>query len=101
MSTTADRHNQGKVDLTYLPGEALEQEARVWEFGASKYARDQWRKLWGEDTIRVCMASAMRHMVAINSGELHDPESGLPHAAHVRCNMAMILEYMKIQGIKQ
>lgn len=93
--TQATRDNKGKVDLTYLPREALEQEARVWEFGATKYGRDNWTKLWGDDTIRVCMASAMRHMLAINSGELLDPESGLPHASHIRCNMAMILEYMK------
>ncbi len=91
----ADRHNLDKIDLSYIPVEGSIQEAAVWEFGAKKYGRNNWKKLWGDDTINVAMASAMRHMLAILDGQLTDDESKLPHAAHVRCNMAMILEYMK------
>ena len=91
----AQRHNQGKTDLSLLPVEACAQEALVWGFGANKYGRANWKKLWGDDTINVAMASLMRHAFAVLNGELEDSESGLPHAAHIRCNAAMILEYQK------
>jgi hypothetical protein len=93
----AKRFNEGKVDLSLLPTEALRQEAMVWMSGEKKYGRDNWKSLWGADTMSVCLASALRHMLGMMDGELVDQESGLPHAAHVRCNMAMILEYMKNQ----
>ena len=97
----AKRFNKNKADLSLLPKEACEQEARVWMFGEAKYGRDNWQKLWGEDTIRVCSASLLRHAFAIASGELFDKESGLPHAGHVRCNAAMILEYQKKEKEKE
>lgn len=89
----ATRHNAGKADLSLLPRIACEQEARVWMFGEDKYGRSNWKKLWGEDTYNVSVASLLRHAFAIADGELVDKESGLSHAAHIRCNAAMILEY--------
>lgn len=91
----AERHNSSKVDLSYIPVEATIQECKVWEFGGQKYYRNNWKKLWGDDTPNVVLASALRHMMAILDGEEIDEESGCYHAAHVRCNMAMLLEYYK------
>lgn len=91
----AKRFNKDKPNLSLLPREACEQEARVWMFGEQKYGRDNWKKLWGNKTIEVCTDSLLRHAFAIASGELFDSESGLSHAAHIRCNAAMILEYQK------
>ena len=88
----ADRFNEGKVDLSLLPAKACRAEARVWMKGEIKYGRDNWRKLWGDDTTRVVMASLLRHAFAILEGEKLDPETGEPHAAHIRCNAAMLLE---------
>lgn len=95
VSDTAKRHNEGKPRLSLIPAEAQIQEAKVWTHGAEKYGESNWEKLWGDKTVSVCLDSALRHLLAIQAGELYDEESGLPHAAHVRCNMAMILEYMK------
>lgn len=89
----ADRENKGKVDYTLVPIDALTAEARVWEMGAKKYSRDNWQKLWGAKTVEVVMQSALRHCNAILQGEVLDPESGEYHAAHVRCNMAMLIRY--------
>lgn len=89
MTDTARRDNQGKVDYTLLPLDALEEEARVWMAGEIKYGRYNWEKLWGEDTPRVSMASALRHIFAYLGGEEYDPETGLHHLAHARCNCAM------------
>jgi hypothetical protein len=92
-TSNADRFNDGKVDLTLVPTEANKAEARVWGFGADKYGRDNWKKLWGNDTVNVVMASLLRHSYAILEGEINDPESGEQHAAHIRCNAAMLIEY--------
>ena len=97
----AQRHNQGKIDLSLLPVEACTQEALVWGFGEKKYGRNNWTKLWGDNTVNVAMASLLRHAFAVLNGELEDSESGLPHAAHIRCNAAMILEYQKQQREKK
>ena len=98
-AVTAKRFNSGKVDMTLLPTAAMRAEARVWMKGEEKYGRDNWTKLWGEDTINLCMACALRHSTAIMDGELIDEESGQPHAAHIKCNMSMIIHYMVREGL--
>lgn len=89
----ARRYNKGKVDYTMIPLDALEVEARVWMLGEEKYGPNNWTKLWDEDTPRVAMGSALRHIFAYLSGEDLDPESGVHHLAHVRCNAAMGIRY--------
>lgn len=93
MSDNADRFNIDKTNLSLLPVSACEHEARVWMFGAKKYGRSNWKKLWGDDTITTAMDSLLRHSFAILNGESVDPESGEYHAAHIRCNAAMIIEH--------
>lgn len=90
---TASRHNVGKVDYTLIPVDAAKEEALVWGFGMTKYGRGNWEKLWGDDTVNVVLASILRHVHAIQEGEVNDPESGLKHAAHIRCNAAMLVRY--------
>ncbi len=86
----AERANSGKPQLTFIPYEAQKQEALVWMFGAKKYSRDNWRK--GLSFLSVC-DSILRHINAYIGGETNDPESGLPHLAHIRCNTSMLLEF--------
>lgn len=85
------KFDQGKPSLSLIPRVALEAEAEVFGFGAKKYGRDNYKA--GMDWLRVIDA-ALRHLNAIADGEDTDPESGFPHAAHVRCCMAMLLYYM-------
>lgn len=92
------RYNDGKVDFSLLPVDALEAEARVWAMGEKKYGRDNWQKLWGDKTVNVVMASLLRHAFAIQKGEELDPESGEQHAAHIRCNAAMLIRYFNQRG---
>ncbi len=94
MSDEAKRFNTGKVDLSLLPEVAAYEECKVWMFGEKKYGRSNWKRLWGTKSVEVATASLLRHAMSLASGELLDGESGLPHAAHIRCNAAMILEYM-------
>jgi len=68
----------------------LESTARVFEYGKKKYAEFNWAKgmAWS-----IPLACAVRHILAILSGEVNDPESGLPHVGHVRCNLTMLYSY--------
>lgn len=101
MSNNANRFNQGKVDYTLLPLDSLTEEARVWMAGEQKYGRKNWELLWGDDTPQVAMASALRHIFAYLSGEEFDPETGLHHLAHARCNCAMGIRHTKEKQKKQ
>lgn len=87
-STQGVKHDAGKADLSMISKDLLEQIARVREFGAKKYARDNWRK--GFKFTR-SIAAALRHISAFNEGEDLDPESGLPHIAHAICCLEHLL----------
>ncbi len=71
----------------------------VLEYGAKKYAPDNWKKL---DDIEERYFNAMqRHLLAIQGGEVLDPESGLPHIDHIICSALFISEYQKANnGVK-
>ena len=74
-----------------IPRSALLAEALVLDYGAKKYGRDNWRN--GLKFSRA-LDAALRHILAFNSGEDNDPETGLSHLAHARCNLAFLLEYL-------
>lgn len=85
------KNDDGKPPISMIPRPALEQEAKVFAFGAGKYGRDNYKL--GMDWTRLIDAS-LRHIVAFNSGEDLDPESNLHHLAHARSNLGMLLEYI-------
>ena len=64
--------------------------AAVFDYGAQKYARNNWLKgmPWS-----VPMACAVRHAIAILRGEENDAESGLPHRGHLACNLVMLCQF--------
>lgn len=94
LDSGAVRKDEGKTDwvsiVQYMPERALVETTKVWEFGAKKYSKDNWRK--GMKWSRV-LKSLLRHAIAIGLGQFKDPETGLPHAAHIMCNACMLLEY--------
>lgn len=87
------RFNASKPDFSLIPLHTLEDEARVWEHGKKKYAAWNWAKgmPWS-----VPFACIQRHLAAWQRGEDLDPESGLPHMAHVACNVRMLSLYAKV-----
>jgi len=88
-----NKFDDGKAQLSLLPYGPLGDIAKVLEFGAKKYGRDNWRK--GGDINRFIDA-ALRHIMAYNEGEDLDPESKLPHMAHAGCNILFALELGKM-----
>lgn len=81
-----------KPDPTMIPQSAIMGEAKAFGFGASKYSRDNWKK--GMDWMRPA-AAALRHLYAWIAGEDTDPESGLNHLYHVKCNISFLIEYQE------
>jgi hypothetical protein len=86
-TSLALRDNKGKPELSQVDPLLMEEVARVLEFGAKKYARNNWRK--GQPVTKL-LDSGMRHMAAILRGEDIDAESGCKHWAHVCCNMMFL-----------
>lgn len=82
------RYNNGKPDYSLIPMAAMKEAAHVLEYGASKYAVDNWMK---PTNWRVSYACLMRHMSAWQSGEDLDPESGRNHLGHAMCNILQML----------
>lgn len=87
----ANRYNDGKVDFTYVLSapKSLEGLARVYEFGAKKYARDNWKRGLSYLTL---VASLMRHLLKFIGGENLDEESKLPHVSHILWNAQILAE---------
>ena len=86
------RMSPGALIATYP--KAFAALARVFEFGAKKYARGDWKK--GRPVLDT-LDSAMRHyLLGYMQGEKNDPESGQPHLAHVIWNLMAIMEYLVI-----
>ena len=102
MTKAADRmeagmkFDGGKLDYTLVPWEGMDEVVKVLEFGAKKYARDNWKKVENADTRY--LAAAFRHLVHHNNGEAADPETGISHLAHATCCMLFLLALEKQNG---
>lgn len=84
------KFDAGKPPLSLISRTALEEEAKVMEFGKQKYGTHNWRA--GMDFSRL-MDATLRHVYAFADGEDMDKETGLSHLAHARCCLAFLLEY--------
>jgi hypothetical protein len=86
----ARKDDSGKPRWSLLPWKALGSVVGVLEYGAKKYAPEAWRNVpGGKARYREAL---LRHVIAYTRGEDLDPESGLPHLAHVVCNALFLLE---------
>lgn len=75
-----------------FPVEELFEVARVYGFGASKYEAHNFRRgyEWSKS-----FDAMQRHAFAFWGGEDLDPESGLPHMAHVAWHAFTLLSFMR------
>ena len=87
----SQRFNEGKPKWSYVHFKSLEPMVRVLEYGAQKYAPDNWKIGLDLDEI---LESLSRHLFALMDGEEFDKESGLPHIGHLMCN-SMFYNYHK------
>lgn len=85
------RYNDGKPKWSLVNFKSLEPMVKVLEFGALKYAPNNWKKEMPLDEI---LNSMQRHLAALIDGEEFDKESGISHMGHIQCN-AMFYNYHK------
>lgn len=93
MAIEAVKLDEGKVDWSLVPFEALEGMVRVLEFGANKYSRNNWMTGGGFSYKRV-LTACLRHIFAYMRGEDVDPESGISHISHAQCNLLFLGYYL-------
>lgn len=88
MKTNGLKNDAGKVRMDLVPLEVVERIGKILTFGAEKYGENNWQNI--PDFWKRYKAALLRHLTAIDKGELIDPESGLPHIDHVLCNAAFM-----------
>lgn len=81
---------EAKPKISDTPTVGIREMGRVHSMGAAKYGRFNWR----EHTVSasVYYDAAWRHLEAWFNGEDLDPESGLPHLAHIMACMNILLD---------
>lgn len=89
FSQTA-KADAGKLDLTLVPLQIIEDIAEVREYGNKKYGDpDNWKTV----EINRYRAALFRHFLAyLRDHDAVDKESGIKHYKHMACNMAFICE---------
>lgn len=85
------KFDTGKLRYSLVPPVAVKALAEVLTFGAHKYAPNSWQHV--DRAPERYLDALMRHIEAYRSGELLDPESGLPHLSHALCNTAFLLHF--------
>lgn len=81
----------GKVPLQLLPLWALKGLARVFEYGAKKYAPGNWILARDQEAIDRYIGAALRHIAEMQlDAKLLDRESGLPHIDHAIASLVML-----------
>lgn len=85
-----DLHGMRKPRLGLIPPSALIHMAKAMQHGAEKYGSYNWRAKAVRSTIYV--DAAMRHLARYLDGEDIDPDSGVPHIAHVAACMAVLMD---------
>lgn len=87
--TKGTKHDSDKVRYSLLPKGVLEKVLNVLEFGATKYAVENWKEVPNARTRYY--DAAMRHIQAWYYGETKDPETGESHLAHAICCLMFLL----------
>jgi hypothetical protein len=88
------KHDDGKLQWSLIPWEALEGTVRVLMEGAKKYAPDNWKKV--DKAHNRYKDALLRHVFAYCSTEKVDPEFGASHLDHAICNL-LFLKWLDMQ----
>lgn len=79
----------GKPRPTLVPPSLIWAVAAIRCYGAKKYGDDD---NWKQVEPQRYRDALYRHWLAYYSGEINDPESGLPHLWHIATNVAFLIE---------
>jgi hypothetical protein len=82
----ARKNDTGKLKYSLISPEFIESLTRVMQYGAEKYAENNWV---GLEKKRIFDA-LMRHVMEYWKGNEIDADSGLPHLSHIAANAMML-----------
>jgi hypothetical protein len=88
------KHDSNKPRLDLISPIALDELAKVLDYGTRKYNAYNWSK--GLKYTRV-IAAILRHTYLYLKGETLDPETGISHMAAVMCNAMFLLHFEKMK----
>lgn len=83
VTCVLDKKDYGKDRYDLLDEQAEAEMVRVMTWGATKYEDFGWKTI--PHAKERYTAALRRHLAAWRMGEKLDPESGLPHLAHMAC----------------
>lgn len=89
------KYDQEKPRWSLLPAGTIALVVAVLTFGIKKYSPDNWQRV--PEARRRYYDAMCRHLEAWWNGEILDPETKLPHLAHLVC-CALFLMWFDIQG---
>lgn len=82
------KYDKDKIRMELVPLSVVESIAKVLTYRAKKYTDNSWKEL--SDFWNRYKGALLRHLAAIDKGELIDEESGLPHIDQVLCNAVFL-----------
>lgn len=85
------KDDKGKPRWSLIPLRAVASVVDVLEYGAKKYAPDNWRKV--PQPRERYFNAAVRHLYAWRMGDPIDGETGLPALAHACCCILFLLAF--------
>lgn len=88
--TEGRKYDSGKPEYALVPLRSLEEMTKVLTIGRKKYEKNNWTYV--DDAQYRYFNAAMRHILAWQSGEKSDSETGLNHLAHAMCCISFMLE---------
>lgn len=87
---TGGQKGKKAEEYALIPVRPLAEVARVYGYGASKYAANNYRKGYAWS---LSLSALQRHIEAFRSGESDDPESGRHHLAHAAFHLFALMEF--------
>lgn len=84
-------------EYALIPVEPLAEVARVYGYGAKKYAPNNWRLGYSWS---LSYSAMQRHLNAFWRGEEYDSESGLHHLAHVTFHAFSLMYFSGLGSYK-
>lgn len=83
------KDDTGKLRFDLVPWLPFEEVVKVLGYGADRYGDNNWKEV--KPFTDRYSAALMRHYSKWAQGERLDPESGLPHLAHLICDGLFLL----------
>lgn len=91
MTQEGKKYDTGKPRWDLLPLNLIALVVDVYTAGSVKYGDNNWQNL--PDGYNRYKSALFRHLVAFESGEIRDPETGCLHLAQVVWNALAMLHF--------